>query len=153
MRKAIFFDLDGTLADFYNVEGWLDYLMNSDPTPYRVAKPLTNMNILARTLNNLQRQGYIIGVVSWLSRGGTQEFNKTVTETKRKWLNQHLKSVHWDEIHIIPYGTPKYNVPSVKGGYLFDDEKPNRKAWRENGGEAFSETNILEILKGLKEVG
>lgn len=152
MTKSIFFDMDGTIANFYGVEGWLDCLMNSDPKPYKEAKPLVNMNVLARTLNALQKDGYTIGIVSWLSKSGTPQFNKIVTEVKKEWLNRHLKSVQWDEIHIIPYGTPKSSVVSIHGGYLFDDEKPNRNEWREDGGMAFNEDVIIETLKELKKV-
>lgn len=152
MTKSIFFDMDGTIANFYGVEGWLDCLMNSDPKPYREAKPLINMNVLARTLNALQKDGYTIGIVSWLSKSGTPQFNEIVTKVKKEWLNHHLKSVQWDEIHIIPYGTPKSSVVSVHGGYLFDDEKPNRNEWRGDGGMAFNEDVIIETLKELKKV-
>lgn len=152
MTKSIFFDMDGTIANFYGVEGWLDCLMNSDPKPYKEAKPLVNMNVLARTLNALQKDGYTIGIVSWLSKSGTPQFNEIVTEVKKEWLNRHLKSVQWDEIHIIPYGTPKSSVVSIHGGYLFDDEKPNRNEWREDGGMAFNEDVIIETLKELKKV-
>lgn len=152
MTKSIFFDMDGTIANFYGVEGWLDCLMNSDPKPYKEAKPLVNMNVLARTLNALQKDGYTIGIVSWLSKSGTPQFNEIVTEVKKEWLNRHLKSVQWDEIHIIPYGTPKSSVVSIHGGYLFDDEKPNRNEWRKDGGMAFNEDVIIETLKELKKV-
>ena len=57
----------------------------------------------------------------------------------------HLHSVHWDEIVIVPYGTPKHEAVSVKG-ILFDDEEHNRKTWN---GIAYDETKIFEILKGL----
>lgn len=40
---TIFFDMDGTLADFYGVENWLEYLNAEDTLPYEVAKPLHNM--------------------------------------------------------------------------------------------------------------
>ena len=53
MTKAIYFDMDGTIADFYGVDGWLDCLMNNDVKPYKVAKPLINMSTLARRLNKL----------------------------------------------------------------------------------------------------
>lgn len=63
MTKAINFDMNGTLADFYGVDGWLEYLMNKDAYPYAVAKPLVNMSALARYLNRLQRTMYTI---SWV---------------------------------------------------------------------------------------
>ena len=146
MTKAIYFDMDGTIANFYGVPNWLECLAASDPTPYRVARPLVNMSLLARLLNRLQAEGYHIGIVSWLSKCGTEEFNATVTATKVEWLNHHLKSVNWDEVVIVPYGTPKHEVVEFGTGILFDDETPNRANWT---GTAYDVDNIIEILKAL----
>lgn len=146
MTKAIWFDMDGTIADLYGVPNWLEYLINSDPLPYKAAKPLINMNSLARLLNRLQAEGYHIGIVSWLSKSGTESYNEAVTNAKLAWLNKHLHSVHWDEIVIVPYGTPKHEVVSIEG-ILFDDEERNRTNWT---GIAYDVENIIEILKGLR---
>jgi hypothetical protein len=35
-NKTLVFDMDGTIADFYGVTGWLDYLKAEDTTPYEV---------------------------------------------------------------------------------------------------------------------
>ena len=147
MKNAIYFDMDGTIANLYGVENWLDYLIASDPTPYAIAKPLVNMNRLARLLNRLQAEGYHIGIVSWLSKNSTETYDNAVTLAKIRWLDRHLHSVHWDEIKIVPYGTPKQNVVEVVGGILFDDESRNRENWT---GTAYDVENILEILKGLR---
>jgi hypothetical protein len=147
MTKAIYFDMDGTIANFYGVPNWLDSLIASDPTPYRVAQPLVNMNSLARLLNHLQADGWHIGIVSWLSKSGTAEFNEVVTATKVEWLNRHLHSVNWNEVVIVPYGTPKQEVVQFATGILFDDETPNRTNWT---GTAYDVQNIIEILKGLR---
>ena len=104
---TIYFDMDGTIADLYGNENWLDDLINKRTTPYKNAKPLINMNSLARVLNRLQKQGYKIGIISWLSKNSNLDYDKKVTETKIAWLNKHLKSVQWNEIHIVKYGTPK----------------------------------------------
>jgi phosphoglycolate phosphatase-like HAD superfamily hydrolase len=145
--KAIYFDMDGTIANFYGVPNWLEYLIASDTTPYEVAQPLVNMNRLARLLNRLRAQGYHIGIVSWTSKGGTDEFNEATKMAKLKWLDRHLHSVTWDEIEIIPYGFPKQEaVRYASEGLLFDDEAPNRENWT---GTAYDVENILEILKGL----
>ena len=146
MAKAIYFDMDGTIADFYGVPNWLDFLCESDPHPYEVAAPLLNMSLLARLLNRLQRDGWHIGIVSWTSKTGTPAFNSATEVAKREWLNRHLRSVHWDEIQIIPYGTPKHMAVQFSEGILFDDEAPNREAW---DGSAYDVQNIIGILKGL----
>ena len=146
MAATIFFDMDGTIADLYGVENWLDYLIASDALPYAIAKPLLRLNSLARVLNRLQREGYRIGVISWLSKSGTEEYNNAVTEVKKNWLKKHLASVHFDEINIVKYGTPKQIFARTENDILFDDEEKNRDNWT---GKAFDVNAIIEILKGM----
>lgn len=146
MIKTIFFDMDGTIADLYGVENWLNYLINFDPSPYKNAKPLLNLNSLARILNRLQRIGYHIGIISWLSKNSTESYDEAVTQAKKAWLNKHLASVRFDEIHIVSYGTPKEIFAHNKQDILFDDEEKNRLNWT---GKAYNVESILEILKGI----
>lgn len=141
--KAINFDMDGTLANFYGVEGWLTDLMNRNTRPYAMATPLFNFSALARVLNRLQKEGYEVCIISWLAKNSTEEFDREVTEVKKAWLAKHLPSVKWDRITIVPYGTPKSTCGC---GILFDDEEPNRNEWGEG---AYNVENILEILKKL----
>lgn len=144
--KAIYFDLDGTIADLYGVDGWLEMLNAYDPTPYEMAKPLIRLSTLARLLNKLQREGYVIGIVSWLSKQPTPTYDEMVTNAKLEWLENHMPSVEWNEIRIVPYGMPKQKVVDNPFGILFDDEKQNRENW---SGTAYDVDNILEILKSL----
>ena len=146
MAATIFFDMDGTIADLYGVENWLDYLIASDTLPYAIAKPLLKLNSLARILNRLQKEGYRIGVISWLSKSGTEEYNNAVTETKKNWLKKHLASVHFDEINIVKYGTPKQVFARTENDILFDDDEKNRSTWT---GKAFDVNAIIEILKEM----
>ena len=140
------FDMDGTIANLYGVQNWLEMLIAEDTTPYAVARPMVNMSALARRLNNLQRSGYEIGVISWLSKSGGLEYNERVAEVKQKWLAKHLPSVQWDSIVIVPYGTPKELFCGTAEDILFDDEERNRESWT---GIAYDVENILEILKGI----
>lgn len=142
--KKIWFDMDGTIADLYGVSGWLDYLLNSDPTPYAEAAPLLNMSLLARYLHKAQAKGWSIGIISWTSKNGTDLYNGEVALAKLTWLNQHLHSVTWDSIKIVTYGTNKREV--CGGGILFDDEEGNRETWGEG---AYEPSQILNILKAL----
>lgn len=145
MTTTVYFDMDGTIADLYSVENWLPLLRAYDPKPYTEAKPLVNLNSLARILNRLQRQGIRIGIISWLSKTSTPEYDAKVTTAKKRWLAKHLSSVDFDEIHIVPYGTPKETFATVND-ILFDDEARNRENWI---GEAFDVDSIIEILKGM----
>lgn len=147
MAKEINFDLDGTLVRLYEVENWLDYLLNSDITPYEIAKPLIRMASLAKILNRLQKEGYSLKIISWLAKDSTKEYNERVAETKKLWLKKHLPSVCWNEICITEYGTPKSEYGK---GILFDDEEKNREEWEEKGGIAYDINNIIEELKKIK---
>lgn len=144
MENKICFDMDGTIADLYAVEGWLPMLRAHDPTPYIEAEPMLNMSAFARLLHKAQRLGYEICVISWLSKASNEEYDLAVTEAKIGWLNEHLPSVEWNEIQIVAYGTPKHKIAS---GVLFDDEEHNRNMW---GQGAYSPNEIMEFLRGLK---
>lgn len=144
MNITINFDMDGTIADLYGVENWLEYLINEDPYPYANAKPLLHLASLARKLNTLQRNGYNLGVISWLSKSGTPEYNEAVTAVKMAWLAKHLPSVKWDRITIVPYGTPKEKYCFTAEDVLFDDEEKNRTAWT---GVAYNVGSIMDDLK------
>ena len=146
MTKAIYIDMDGTIANLYGVNGWLDMIINSDETPYKIAEPMVKMNVLARVLNSLIKKGWTIGIVSWLAKNSNSEYDERVTKAKIEWLKTHLKSVHFEEIHIVPYGTPKQTIVNNPMGILFDDEEPNRTNWV---GTAYDVNEIIEVLKSI----
>jgi 5'(3')-deoxyribonucleotidase len=87
-----------------------------------------------------------VGIISWLSKNSTPDYDAKVTEAKKNWLKTHLPSVEFDEINIVPYGTAKEKFAKTEKDILFDDEEKNRQNWT---GEAFGVENILEILRGL----
>lgn len=145
MKKEIWFDMDGTIADLYGVDGWLDMLLDENARPYEIAKPLLNMRELARVLNRLIKKGWEIGVISWLAKNGTNDYNKKVANAKMRWLAKHLKSVKFAKIDIVEYGTPKQ---INRNGILFDDEKQNRENWL---GVAYNVENIIQVLRELEK--
>lgn len=142
---TIWFDMDGTISNLYDVTDWLEMLIHEDPKPYLVATPIGNMSLLARLLNELQRMGFQIGIISWLAKNSTENYAQKVTAAKLTWLKKHLPSVHWDIIHIVEYGRNKWETCGE--GILFDDEARNREQWN---GEAFHPEMIFDILKELK---
>ena len=146
MRNAIYLDMDGTIANLYSVNEWLPKLRAFDPTPYIEAEPLVRMASLARLLNALQQRGDHIAIVSWLSKESYPEYDEAVTVAKMTWLQAHLPSVHFDEVVIVAYGTPKSQVVEFPNGILFDDEEPNRNEWT---GTAFDPDHLLDLLRDL----
>ena len=143
---TIYFDMDGTIANLYGVNEWLKRIRAYDAKIYAEAKPLCNMSTLARRLNQLQAQGVKIGIISWGSKDKSADFLAAVKTEKLRWLHQHLKSVHWDEVHIVEYGTPKSSFRSSLDDILFDDEIGNLTDWGMGG---FHPDAITAVLKTL----
>ena len=150
MKPTIWFDMDGTLNKFYDVPDWLPKLRSFDPSPYAEAEVMLNMNLLARYLNKVQKLGYKIGIISWLSQNSNRKYDKAVKETKLEWLKVHLGSVRFNEINIVSYGVPKTMYMNTNNDILFDDNATIRAEWI---GKAYEPDNILNVLKSIVEKG
>ena len=138
------FDMDGTIFDLYGVENWLDYLIAENPLPYEVAKPMINFSRLAKRIHKVQAQGHKVEIISWLSKNSTFEYDEKVIKAKINALMEHLPSVKWDNIYIVPYGTPKSQVTKAENAILFDDEERNRNEWTK--GMAYTPDKIFEVM-------
>ena len=145
---TIYFDMDGTIANLYGVENWLDYLMNEKTVPYDIASPMVDLEKLAVILEELRAVGVRIGIISWLSKNSSDFYKKLVTKAKKEWLKKNFP-VTFDETHFVKYGTRKDYVAKDKEGILFDDDERVREKWR---GLAFNPENsdILEVVQNLK---
>ena len=147
-EKILVFDMDGTIADFYGVNGWLEYLNENNPTPYIIAEPLYDMVVLTSVLNILKTKGWKIVVTSWLAKDSTREFDREVRQAKREWLKEY--NFPFDEIHLVKYGTTKANCTRKLGGYqiLVDDNEQVRNGWN-LGATINANENILDKLIDL----
>lgn len=146
----ICFDMDGTIADLYGVDNWLDMLRTYDPTPYANAEPMWDMAELADILNALRANGVEIRIITWLSKETTAEYDNAVRNAKREWLAKY--GFPYDHFHGVRYGATK--ADSVRkylngSAWLIDDNANVRKGW--NMGEAIDPTtcDIVELLRGL----
>lgn len=147
---TINFDMDGTLADLYGVPDWLEQLRTYDASPYRNAKPLVNMSLLARYIHKLQAKGHKVVIVSWLSKVPTSAYDQAVITAKVEWLQQHLPSVTFDDLVFMPHGQSKSTLAEC-GDILFDDETQNRVEWFACDGSAYAPDRIFAILKNIIE--
>lgn len=147
-NKTLVFDMDGTIADFYGVEGWLDNLKASNPHPYINAKPLYDMGNLREILMDLKEHGWKIVITSWLAKDSTKAFDKEVRKAKKEWLAKY--NFPYDEIHLVKYGTTKANCTRKHKGFqvLVDDNETVRKGWT-LGATINANENILPQLKKI----
>ena len=127
MSKMLIFDMDGTIADLYNVEGWLDKLHAEDASPYSDAQPMYNMNTLKVILNIFKEMGYTITVVSWGAKDSSREYGREVKKAKVDWLDRY--EFPYDKIHVVKYGTPKQRFANADLSILIDDSEEVRKAF------------------------
>lgn len=148
MNKTLVFDMDGTIADLYGVNGWLDMLRAEDPTPYKKAAPLYDVDSLNAVLTLLKMDGWRIVVTTWLSKGSTRKYDALVREAKLEWLDR--MGFPYDEVHMVAYGTTKANCTRKLGGYqiLVDDNAKVRKGWT-LGSVIDANNNIIEALLDL----
>lgn len=147
MNKAIYFDMDGTIADLYGQKNWLKKLRAEKTAPYEKAQPMIDMKALKVALNGLREKGYKLGIITWLAKDSTPEYKQATTVAKIDWLDKYFGTGYFDQIHMVQYGTPKHQVATIKDAVLFDDNQEVRKAW--NIGTAHDEKNILQALNGL----
>ena len=150
MNKTLVFDMDGTLANFYGVDGWLNDLQNENTRPYDIAKPLYNMDALNAILDVLKLQGWTIAITTWLAKGSTKAYDDMVRKSKIEWLARY--GFQYDEIHLVKYGTTKANCTRKLGGYqiLVDDNAQIRKGWT-LGDTIDANKNIIDALLKLLE--
>ena len=146
MKRTIWFDMDGTIADLYSVENWLPKLRAEDASPYAEAEVMHNMSLLARYLNKLQTKGYTIGIITWLAKDATREYDEAVKSAKAEWLQLHLHSVTFNEVYMVSYGIPKTIFMNTDSDILFDDNEEIRNEWT---GETHEPFEIFSVLKGL----
>lgn len=148
MNKILVFDMDGTIADFYGVDGWLDDLKAESIRPYATAKCMYNEDALVNLINELKNDGWFIVITSWLAKNSTKIYDNNVRQAKKDWLEKI--GFPYDEIHLVKYGTTKANCTRKIGGYqvLVDDNEKVRKGWN-LGHTINANENILEKLVNL----
>ena len=151
-KNLICFDMDGTIANLYAVENWLEMLRAYNPQPYAVAEPMWNMVELNMVLAELKANGYEIAIITWLSKDSTAEYDNAVRLAKRQWLED--MGFEYDYFHGVKYGTTKANtIRRYMDGYenaiLIDDNNKVRNGWTLGDTINPVEENIIEVLKGL----
>ncbi len=125
------------------VDGWLDYLIAEDATPYAVAEPYGDSKAINAALATLQGMGYVIEVVSWLSKGKpSKAFNAAVRKTKLDWLSNYYPCIDPSNVHawyeqVYP-----------------PDEQGNIDNWNKhsNSGIGIQVTNSDTILTTLHQI-
>lgn len=153
MNKVICFDMDGTLADLYNVPNWLEKLRAEDPSPYRDAKPLWDMDALREVLLELIADGWEVRVISWLAKDSSESYKRAVRIAKRAWLWCHNFPLR--KAHLVEYGTTKSQCleQTISSAILIDDDEKVRYNWHIGKTIDPKNCDLIEELKKLLNKG
>lgn len=143
--KELIFDMDGTIADLYGVDNWLEKLRAKDVSPYREAAPLYDMNTLNFILEALKAEGYKVVVVSWGSKEASRNYNRITKIVKKAWLDHY--GFPYDEIHVVKYGTPKQNYSKGDLSILVDDNEEVRNRFLKSKNE--NEKRVIDATKNI----
>ena len=150
--KMICFDMDGTIANLYGVQGWLEMIENENPQPYEIAEPMWDMVELATTLKMLQVKGYEVRVITWLAKDSTEDYKDKTRQAKLEWLEKY--GFPYDKFHGVAYGTTKANcirkyLEINEQAILIDDNDKIRQGWTVGNTINPTTENIIDILKAL----
>lgn len=141
-----YFDMDGTIADLYGYEGWLDMLRAEDTKPYEECGTLVDIEKMREVLNDYVQAGIKVGIISWGAMGGSREYCKRTRKAKIAWCEKYFPDV-FTEYHVVKYGTPKHRVRNEKDSILVDDNAEVRDAWK--GETIDAAEDIISILKQI----
>lgn len=150
MCEAIYFDMDGTIANLYGFENWLPLLRAEDTTPYEKCDTLVNVTELKEVLNEFVLLGVKIGIISWGAMGGSREYCKRTRKAKKDWCEKYFPGV-FQEFHVVKYGTPKHHTRKIKNSVLVDDNAEVRQAWKGQTIDASDPAHTIKYLRQLLE--
>ena len=129
MTTTIFFDMDGTIADLYNTDNWLDLLLNETAGLFRNLKVMHDKRKLQSIINRLQARGYEVEIITWTPKDVSQDYIKVVEQEKKEWIAEHFPMI--ETIHCLGYGVPKQHAEYKRSKLqiLVDDNKEVLEMW------------------------
>ena len=127
-RKVLNFDMDGTIADLYKMEDWLENL-EKEQLDFSLAAPIFNDNFINKIIE-LKKIGFYIQIITWLPPTSI-EYQAMVSKQKLEWIRKYFPII--DAYYILPYGKNKASVCNKYDlNFLIDDNVEVVNSWNES---------------------
>ena len=122
----IYLDMDGTIADLYNMPHWLERLEKEDATVFSDCKPLITEQELFAQLKRTKRKSQIV-ILSMTPKNASKKYQEEVIKAKNEWLDKHFP--HITKRIYRAYGHNK-NLANSKAHILIDDNATIRENYK-----------------------
>lgn len=124
MKKTVYLDMDGTIANLYGIKNWLPRLRAEDKTIFLECEPMISEKEL---LNKFPTENFEMKILSMTPLNATENYCLDVINQKNEWLNKYFPSI--TKRIYKPYGHNK-NLKNSKNAILIDDSEPIRNSWK-----------------------
>lgn len=125
MKKTkVYLDMDGTIADLYGKQNWLECLRNEKDNTFSDLRPIITQEEL---LKIFPEKEYDIRILSMTPLGASKPFCEKVIEEKNAWLDKYFPILR--KRIYQKYGHNK-NVKNSANAILVDDNEIIRKSWK-----------------------
>lgn len=158
--NTIWFDMDGTIYNFYDIPNWMEMLEKGRYGVYNMlGYRRRHLTRIMEVVAALVKQGWRVGVLTWGSKSGSADF-EAISDMKRAWLRTNCPILYSKGYFCcLPYGVSKaeYMIenfqPDGEGMHvLVDDNLRVREDWEAHG-ENFktvdASRSYYRILEGL----
>ena len=124
MKKKIYLDMDGTIANLYKQENWLQRLRNEDKTIFLECEPMVSQEQLFKIFPQTE---YEIIILTMTPMNCSKEYHKQVIQQKKEWLEIHFPMLN--KTIFKKYGYNK-NLKNCGNAILVDDNEVIRSNFR-----------------------
>ena len=123
----IYLDMDGTIADTYSIDGWLDRMLAHDASVFLDAKPANKSKVM-ELITFLDDDVTILTMLPecTLSGKAKEAYFSQVKKAKADWLAKHFPE--FTKIEFVEYQQSK-STYWKEGDVLIDDSSSQIKEW------------------------
>lgn len=126
MKTKVYLDMDGTIADLYSQENWLDKLKREESNLFRNLVPMITEEEL---FDMYPEDEFDIRILSMTPKGASDRYIRQVEFEKDEWLAKHFPKLRQGKRIYMKYGMNK-NLKGCANAILIDDNAEIRKRWK-----------------------